>query len=474
MSQQEEALKKLLAILSPSPQEKVDAKHIKYSEDTQSIIVPKGMPMNKAGDECYRIWEEEETDCVVLQQYPGWHWKDVLYSLKVSALETFGWVSAESTPKDKPMYVNITTDIINGKPVYENCFYGTIRISAWEMAKCQVDISRYTGVVSIGISCKQRYKDRANAFTQFIETQLLTNSIYRGKSIRVVHGSEYGDLEFEIIEIKEDPNIILNPELQRDIERNVIYELGLDKEKRVYLFKSGYGNGKTATILSIGKAAISRGMTFFYVKNANLFTSVLTIAPQYGHCGVFLEDIDEISSGDGRGASDNDILNKLDGFDTKNVGLKVYLTTNHAEKLNPALRRPGRLDYVFSIENPSPNTAVKILQKYLQTSSSTPIVPGQGSHLPGTENIDWNKVKESLPDTCGAVIAEMGKRLRQWAAQGETLETKLVLEAIESLAGQISLMAEPVVTDDSLSKAIRTIGKELFKDTNIDWDDDDD
>ena len=469
MSQQDEILKKLAQLLNPNPPEKVDAKHIKYSEDTQSIIVPKGMPMNKAGDECYRIWEEEETDCVVLQQYPGWHWKDVLFSLKVSALETFGWVSAESTPRDKPMYVNITVDIVNGKPLYENCFYGTIRISAWEMAKCQVDISR-SGVVSVGISCKQRYKDRANAFTQFIETQLLTNSIYRGKSLRVVHGSEYGNLEFEIIEIKDNPNIILNPQLERDIQRNVIYELGLDKEKRVYLFQGSYGNAKTETILSIGKKAVEKGMTFFYVKNASLFTSVLTIAPQYGHCGVFLEDIDEISSGEGRGASDNDILNKLDGFDTKNSGIKVYLTTNHANKLNPALRRPGRLDYVFLMGNPTLETAIKILQRYIQISSSTPSIPGQS--VTGTESIDWDKVKEVLPDVCGAVIAEMGKRLRQWVAQGEVLNTQLVLEAVESLSGQISLMAEPVVIDDSLEKAIKVVMRSALQGSQIYWDED--
>ena len=43
------------------------------------------------------------------------------------------------------------------------------------------------------------------------------------------------------------------------------------------------------------------------------------------------------------------ILNVLDGFACKNR-LITFMTTNHKDKLDPALTRPGRIDYIFEIK----------------------------------------------------------------------------------------------------------------------------
>ena len=431
--------------------EKVDPKYVIYGDEKlQSIVLPPGMSLENAIEELIRIKKEKETECRVLQQYENWHWKDVLAAIKKAATDMFGWVSAKSTKKDKPILLNIIVDIKNGQPIYEECFYGKIQVTAWtdkeskQPAICEVGISR-TGTVSVIIDTIVEYKDRANAFLQLIEETLRTSSIYKNRAIRVTHGSQYGELEFEIMELKSNPNIILNKDTELIIERDIKHELTLDREKRIYLFTGSYGNGKTETILKIGKQSIEENnMTFFYVKNSKLFTSVISIAPQYGHCGVFLEDIDEIASGSERDGAANDILNKMDGLDTKGFGIKVFLTTNHPERLNPALRRPGRLDRVIPILNPTKEIATKILQTYviqgLQLIKSSKGLPPSNN----SQKVDWNHIEDLIPDVSGAVIAEIGKRLKQWITIGLPLDTQLVLEALESMKGQIELMNSPI------------------------------
>lgn len=57
-----------------------------------------------------------------------------------------------------------------------------------------------------------------------------------------------------------------------------------------------------------------------------------------------------------------DILNILDGLRTRENVIYV-LTTNHIEKLPPALLRDGRMDYKVELDYLEPETANKMLSK---------------------------------------------------------------------------------------------------------------
>src|SRR5207237_7749294 len=76
-----------------------------------------------------------------------------------------------------------------------------------------------------------------------------------------------------------------------------------------------------------------------------IFDRAREVAP----CVLVLEDIDALVTDANRSL----FLNELDGF-ASNEGLLVVATTNHAERLDPALaQRPSRFDRKYVFELPS-------------------------------------------------------------------------------------------------------------------------
>jgi hypothetical protein len=74
----------------------------------------------------------------------------------------------------------------------------------------------------------------------------------------------------------------------------------------------------------------------------------------------------------GGGVSFSTLLNALDGVGAVE-GRLLCMTTNHVDKLDPALIRPGRIDLRFEFRNASQEQAKELfLRWYLPRSSSTP------------------------------------------------------------------------------------------------------
>ena len=84
-------------------------------------------------------------------------------------------------------------------------------------------------------------------------------------------------------------------------------------------------------------------------------------------CVIFMDEIDAIGGSrfsEGTSADREiqrtlmELLNQMDGFE-QNVNIKVIMSTNRADTLDPALLRPGRLDR--KIEFPLPDRRQKRL-----------------------------------------------------------------------------------------------------------------
>jgi chaperone BCS1 len=62
------------------------------------------------------------------------------------------------------------------------------------------------------------------------------------------------------------------------------------------------------------------------------------------------------------------LLNVLDGFAAP-TGVLFVMTTNHVEKLDPALLRPGRIDYKLYLGKASDRQKVVLYRRFFPESS---------------------------------------------------------------------------------------------------------
>ncbi len=226
--------------------------------------------------------------------------------------------------------------------------------------------------------CTFRVERRFEPKVRQIEQQTLQiatrDCMHRGKAFTMTFRSSRGELLemarpqfFELI--GEKP--IFTPETEESIERNIQVPLTYTKElaadgfslKRSALFVGGYGLGKTLLASHLAQMAMDAGWTFIYVKNASELPDALRFAMRYQPVMVFAEDVDRVAGID-RSDKVNELLNQLDGIDSKSTQLITILTSNHPERINEAMMRPGRIDLVLPVPAPDADTVIRMLRHF--------------------------------------------------------------------------------------------------------------
>lgn len=306
----------------------------------------------------------------------------------------------------------------------------------------------------------RRYDEFWQGMFADIREYLKRGSIYRGKAIavRFLRDEDDEGNPIEIVEpefIDTDVNIddlIFSRDVEVSVTTNLftpisrVADLKLNgiPVKRGVLLGGPYGTGKTMAAKVASKLAEEAGVTFLYVRRANEIPQAIQFAKQYCEPAVvlFCEDIDSVTSGR-RTIEMNDILNLIDGVDTKQLNLITILTTNHVEKITRAMLRPGRLDAVISIDPPDAEAVVKLLRVY-----------GRGVIA---ENADLSPIGEELQGQIPAIIAETVKRAKLHeltrTPPGKLigqLSAQSILDAARTTSHQRKLLAEtqePVEVD---------------------------
>lgn len=210
----------------------------------------------------------------------------------------------------------------------------------------------YGFVFEVGVEAPRKYRAHIEAFFQVVEEKLKTDSIYRGKAF--TGGDEPMFLDTNSV----DPDkIVYSEEVRVQLDTNLWSLLRYTDQmrrnniplKRAVLVEGPYGTGKSESGRLTAKEAVENGWSFILCRpNRDNLNEVLQTAQLYAPAVVWYEDLDVI----GQGHSDQQIsrlLDSLDGITAKGVEVLAGFTTNHVDKLQKGVLRPGRLDAVIHV-----------------------------------------------------------------------------------------------------------------------------
>lgn len=299
-----------------------------------------------------------------------------------------------------------------------------------------------------------------------VRQEIKTNSIYRGKAIRINFLDDDGDAltnpqpKFLDTDSVDPGMLVLSQHLHRAVETNLFVPITRTRDcinngiavKRGVLLGGIFGTGKTMIAHVASKLAVESGITFLYIQKATELSHGIEFARQYQSpaCVIFCEDIDREVAGE-RTEEMDEILNTIDGIDAKTSNIIVVLTTNAIKDINPAMLRPGRLDAVIDVTPPDAGAIERLIRVYAGSSLKA-----------GT---DLTKIGEVLSGNIPAVIAEVVKRakLSQLGLQEEgtrvtQLSEEALLDSAQTIKAQVELLSPPVMKPaDNITVALRQV-----------------
>ena len=225
--------------------------------------------------------------------------------------------------------------------------------------------------------------------------------------------------------------------------------------KRGILLEGPYGVGKTLTATVTAKKCTENGWTFIYLEKVDELPQALEFARQYQPSVIFAEDIDQVlANPDKRDEAVNDILNSIDGIESKGVEVITVLTTNNVQNITQAMLRPGRIDTVVPVRAPDAQAAIRMVQLFA------------GARL--AEGQDLTQVGVLLNGKIPAVIREVVERsklsaVRRSAGTGslQIVAADIEVAANGMFAHQKLLEPKPQDTRDESVRAADTLGTTL-------------
>lgn len=261
---------------------------------------------------------------------------------------------------------------------------------------------------------RKKHAEHVRELVRLTEEFLREDSIYKGKAIKVSFEWFREEEDYDLMQdapkfldlagIKDDDLIFgaqtiaaIGAGLFTPIEHAQACRDNKIPLKRGVLLFGPYGTGKTMTAYVAALKAQRHGFTFIYLDDVRDLKKGLQLAAQYSPAVIFAEDIDRAISGD-RSVSMDEILNTLDGVDTKTEEVITVLTTNHIENINPAMLRPGRLDTLVEVLPPDAAAAIRLITLYSRDLLHA--------------DTDLSKVGEMLSGKIPAVIREVTERAK--------------------------------------------------------------
>lgn len=343
------------------------------------ILLPNKMSVTNAIEVLTRKAQYDAEPVQISDTIPVFPWDGAL-ALQKALVELFG-LALQSTTEIKSMFGGssklpakmIEVEVGPGQTV--SVPWGKFVLPGIN-GYVQTGTSWNDGRICFGLTAECTHADEPAIRKLFQRTREIAtlNSIYDGKAITIkfrdASGNNLPIPEISFLKIRDTPPIF-SKRIEQELEANVLVPIRYSGTvrtagtplKRGILLAGPYGTGKTLAAMQIARECQMHGWTFLYIKQANELAQALMFAQGFQPCVVFCEDVDRIA-GIERSDDVNDLLNSLDGIDGKAVEVMTILTSNHAENINPAMRRPGRIDRVFHIAPPDAEAAERLIRHY--------------------------------------------------------------------------------------------------------------
>lgn len=428
------------------------------------FLIPEGIKIDEAIELLQRRKKYEEESCVLIEEVDAFVWDGAL-AFQKAMQEMFGWATAEPIPglfgEKLPQMMSVDVDI--DKTVLVP--WGEFSLPNIE-GRVGTETKEKNGRIIFVAYAKILRKDepRFRVLVEMTRKYAKEDSIYLGKAVKIRFRDEDGDLrtipEIKFIDVRhvQESQLIYSKEVMTAISTSLFTPVERSEECRKYgiplkrgvLLSGPYGTGKTLACYVTAKKCLENGWTFLYCDHADELADMVKFAQSYQPAVVFCEDVDRVVSGE-RSIGMDDILNIIDGIESKSTEIMVVLTTNHVEKINQALLRPGRLDAVINVLPPDAEAVERLLRMY-----------GKGL-IP--KNVDLTEVAQYLAGKIPAVIRECIERSKLAALKLSTngnllLTGEAILDAATGMRNQLELL-EPKNKEAIKDQVHKAIGQKL-------------
>jgi len=435
------------------------------SESATTIIVPEGLDLKRAVKWLVRRIDDEESTVAISHEFNALPLEGAA-ALAAACQEMFSWQSLVPTPgffgASPPSMISM--EFAPGKKV--KIPWGRMVFPDIEgYLETSISIVDSRPVFVCRGEIKRKYEHVVNKLLRRAEAYVLEHSLYKGKALRVpfpeyedpreLKPSDFSPAFMDLSDV-DAGELVLPDVVQAQVDTSLFTPIrhtaacrdaGVPIKRGVLLF-GPYGTGKTLTMKIAAKTCVDNGWTFVCIDDPKKLAEAIRFARRFQPCLIFAEDIDRAVSGAERTQEIDAILNTIDGIDSKTVDIMVCLTTNHVEKLNRAMMRPGRLDAVIEIQRPDAKAVQKLCRNYC------------GQLLPA--EADLTEVGTLLHGQTAAVVREICERSKMGAinrtGKAEDLAASDLVTSAHGMRTQLELMdATPVYTPSDMEKSAAII-----------------
>lgn len=440
-----------------------------FVHEGTKIILPVDMDYREAIDHLYLKAKEEETVVAINEQVEAFP-LDGCHALMCVLQNRYGWASPKPTPgffKDNPpVMVNLETDY----GVFTQVIWGRFAMPAIEgfISTGATHNSAGQWVFVMTGEVKKKHQDEVKRLAQEVREYVKANSVYKGKAIRL-RTNDDGEVQMEspptfldLSNVKEN-ELVLPDSVMSQVRTSVFTPIEQTEACRTYKIplKRGiclagpYGTGKTLTAYVTAKKCIQNRWTFIYLDRVAGLNEAIQFSKQYAPAVIFAEDIDRAVSGEERTVEMDDVLNSIDGIESKHSEIMTILTSNHVDRVNRAMLRPGRLDAVIEFVPPDAKAAEALMRLY-----------ARGLIAP---DADLSAAGEELSGKIPAVIREVVERSKLYAisrtgGQSISLAGEDLAAAARGMSTHLALMSEKVEVVETAEAALGSSFGRLVQD----------